>query len=75
MRGWRGFSGWQLLTFMIGIGSSPGLPKSSIMFLMSIERSATLRSMKELVRWGCEGGGWWVVGVTTYHIRSRHYRS
>lgn len=32
------------LTFMIGIGSSPGAPRSSIMFLMSMERSATLRS-------------------------------
>ena len=29
---------------MMGIGSSPGAPKSSIMFLMSMERSATLRS-------------------------------
>jgi len=29
---------------MMGIGSSPGAPRSSIMFLMSIERSATLRS-------------------------------
>lgn len=32
------------LTFMIGIGSSPGLPRSSIMFLINIERSAMLRS-------------------------------
>ena len=35
------------LTFMIGIGSSPGEPRSSIMFLMSMERSATLRSVGE----------------------------
>jgi len=34
-----------VLTFMMGIGSSPGAPRSSIMFLMSIERSATLRSV------------------------------
>ena len=34
---------------MIGIGSSPGAPRSSIMFLMSMLRSATLRSVKESV--------------------------
>ena len=32
---------------MIGMGSSPGAPRSSIMFLMSMERSAILRSVKE----------------------------
>jgi hypothetical protein len=41
---------------MIGIGSSPGVPKSSIMFLMSIERSATLRSAYEVSM--SEAGGW-----------------
>ena len=29
---------------MMGMGSSPGEPRSSIMFLMSMLRSATLRS-------------------------------
>ena len=33
-------------TFMMGMGSSPGLPRSSIMFLISMERSATLRSRR-----------------------------
>lgn len=32
------------LTFMMGMGSSPGVPRSSIMFLISIERSAMIRS-------------------------------
>ena len=32
------------LTFMMGMGSSPGVPRSSIMFLMSMERSAMIRS-------------------------------
>ena len=36
------------LTFMIGIGSSPGAPRSSIIFLMSMERSAVLRSVVEV---------------------------
>lgn len=44
------------LTFMIGIGSSPGAPRSSIMFLMSMERSATLRSAKERVS---DDAQWW----------------
>ena len=33
---------------MMGMGSSPGAPRSSIMFLMSMERSAILRSVREL---------------------------
>jgi hypothetical protein len=33
-----------LLTFMMGIGSSPGEPRSSIMFLINMLRSAILRS-------------------------------
>lgn len=32
----------------MGMGSSPGAPRSSIMFLMSMERSAILRSVREL---------------------------
>jgi hypothetical protein len=35
----------RIRTFMMGMGSSPGEPRSSIMFLMSIERSAILRSV------------------------------
>ena len=35
---------------MIGIASSSGAPRSSIMFLMSIERSATLRSITLLAK-------------------------
>ena len=40
--------GVKCLTFMMGMGSSPGAPRSSIMFLMSMERSAILRSVTEL---------------------------
>ena len=32
---------------MIGIGSAPGSPRSSIMFLISMLRSATLRAVME----------------------------
>lgn len=49
----------RLLTFMIGMGSSPGAPRSSIMFLMSMLRSAILRSggkESALVRGKSEGG-------------------
>ena len=34
---------------MIGIGSAPGSPRSSIIFLMSMLRSATLRAVMESV--------------------------
>ncbi len=34
------------LTFMMGIGSSPGVPRSSIIFLISIERSAIFCSVE-----------------------------
>lgn len=47
---------------MMGIGSSPGAPKSSIMFLMSMERSAILRSVEGVSELSaCEG-----------HISERH---
>jgi hypothetical protein len=42
--GWGGMN-VRRRTFMMGIGSSPGAPRSSIMFLISMLRSATLRSM------------------------------
>lgn len=45
------------LTFMIGMGSSPGAPRSSIMFLMSMERSAILRSEAQLATRSCDKRG------------------
>lgn len=43
------------LTFMMGMGSSPGVPRSSIMFLMSIERSAMMRSTMSVSRASRDG--------------------
>lgn len=43
------------LTFMMGMGSSPGVPRSSIMFLMSIERSAMIRSTMCISEAGRDG--------------------
>lgn len=36
---------------MMGIGSSPGAPRSSIMFLINMERSAILRSVRKSQYW------------------------
>lgn len=48
--GGAGGGGMWGLTFMMGMGSSPGAPRSSIMFLMRMERSATLRSARTSVK-------------------------
>jgi hypothetical protein len=54
------------LTFMMGIGSSPGVPRSSIMFLISIERSAMIRSGTWVSKAGRDGG--WVCGHTSLDV-------
>lgn len=62
-----------VLTFMMGMGSAPGSPRSSIMFLMSMERSATLRAVMR----SQYGEGVRLVkneGVT-YRLWTRHCRS
>ena len=47
---------------MMGMGSSPGAPRSSIIFLISMERSAILRSGRELAlcasKMGQDGPEW-----------------
>lgn len=51
---------------MMGIGSSPGVPRSSIMFLISIERSAMIRSVTYVSGTGRDRR--WVIAHTSLDV-------
>lgn len=51
---------------MMGMGSSPGVPRSSIMFLISIERSAMIRSATCVSKAGRDGE--WASAHTSLNV-------